>query len=203
MTTGEMTLVALLIVLVFAAVFFAIARGGAAKTKLSVADLINVEFEFDPAQKTKVADAVSKAAEARGESGREAARQIRTDVESLSRLRLRRLLWVDDHPDNNVYECVALMEAGYLIATATSNDAARLYLDEAAFDLVITDLGRGRSRDDGAALVHEINVKRPNLPVVVYTADAAKVRGELKAAGASAVEDKPAALIGAVLTITS
>jgi CheY-like chemotaxis protein len=196
-----MVLVALVIVLVFAAVFFAIARGGAAKTKLSVADLINVEFEFGPTQKTKVADAVSKAAEARGESGPEAAGQVRTDVESLSRVRLRRLLWVDDTPDNNVYECLALMDAGFLIVTATSNEAARLYLYETSFHLVITDLGRGGSPDDGAALVHEVSVNRPNLPVVVYTGDAAKVRDDLKAAGAVAVEDKPAALIAAVLRI--
>jgi CheY-like chemotaxis protein len=197
-----MVLAGLVIVLVFAAVFLTIAKGIGAKTKLSLADVIKVELEFDPAQKTKVADAAGKAAQARGESGPEAAGQVRTDVESLSRVRLRRVLWVDDAPDNNVYECVALMEAGFLIATATSNDAARRYLDETSFDLMITDLGRGGTTDDGAALVREISAQRPNLPVIVYTRDAAKARNDLKAAGAKAVEDQPGALIGAVLTIT-
>jgi CheY-like chemotaxis protein len=200
-STGEMVLVGLLIVLAFAAVFYAIAKGIGAKTKLSLADLVKVELEFDSSQKTKVADAASKAAQTRGESGPQAAGQVRSDVETLLRVRLRRVLWVDDVPDNNVYECVALMEAGFVIATATSNDAARRYLAEASFDLVITDLGRGGRSDDGAALVREISAQRPNLPVVVYTGDAAKVRDDLKAAGAKAVEDQPGALIGAVLTI--
>ncbi len=38
-------------------------------------------------------------------------------------------------------------------------------------------------------------------PVVVYTQDAVRTPDRLMAAGARAVEDEPAALIGAVLTV--
>ncbi|OBF29761.1 hypothetical protein A5727_23110 [Mycobacterium sp. ACS4331] len=195
-----MLLAIVLIALVFALLFFAVAKGVSTKSKLSVGALIKLEFEFDPAQKAKVVDAAGKAAEERGESARMASKQVRTNVESLSRVRLRKVLWVDDEPDNNVYESVALIEAGCFIATATSNAAARRYLNQTQFDVVITDLGRGGDPDNGKKLVEEITAQRPHLPVVVYTINADQRRDALKAAGAAAVEDEPAALIGAVLT---
>lgn len=199
LSTGVTIVVVLVILLTFATLVYAITKGVGAKSKLSFADLLHVEFEFDPSQKAKVVDAVSKAAVKRRERSPVPSGPLRTDLQSLDRVRLRRLLWVDDNPDNNLYECVALLESGFVIATATTNRAAHRYLDETAFDLVITDIGRDARIDDGAALVREISAAHPGLPVIVYTGDAAIAQDDMTALGATAVLDEAEALIATVL----
>ena len=170
-----------------------------ATAKFSVEKVFSFEFSVSPAEKDKAVDAVASAATARGQSPKEAAGEVRSRLAGIEQLRLRRVLWVDDHPDNNIYESLALMRLGFVITAATSNDAARRFMSEAEFDLVITDLGRDDTKDDGASLITELHEKAPTLPVIVYATRADERRNGLIAQGASAVEDRPAALVTAVL----
>lgn len=169
------------------------ARG--TKFKLRFAGIV-VDVSADD-KKTAI-EAAEKAVQKHDQS-RRVSDQIRSQIADLQTVRLTRVLWVDDHPENNIYESKALLNLGFAITNVTSNEAARYCLAEAAFDLVITDIGRGSDPDNGAVLVAELHAEKPHLPVVVYTAHASKHRAGLVRAGATAVEDSPDALIGRAL----
>jgi CheY-like chemotaxis protein len=94
----------------------------------------------------------------------------------------RTLLWVDDNPDNNLFEVGELMEAGFVVTQVRSTAEALSRLQEGNFDLVVTDMGRkehGRRVDDaGLRLIewireHEISKTRQQMPVFVYCSDRA------------------------------
>lgn len=171
--------------------------------KFSMEKVFSFEFSVSPEAKDRAVDDAAAAAATRGQSGEEAATEVRSRLSTIEQLRLQRTLWVDDNPDNNIFESLALMRLGLVITAATSNDAARRFMSEVEFDLVITDLGRKGTSDDGARLVGEIHQKAGAPPVIVYTASADERRSKLIAQGASAVEDRPGALIAAVLATTS
>ncbi|HZU16810.1 MAG TPA: response regulator [Candidatus Dormibacteraeota bacterium] len=130
--------------------------------------------------------------------GRGAVARDRQAIEDMSALSLARLLRVDDHPDHNCYETVALERIGILVTVATSTEAARFYLQQLPFDLLITDLGRGAEPKAGRDLLRRVRATRPELPVIVYTWKAEPVRAGLLAEGAAAVVDLPGDLVVAV-----
>ncbi|MDW5614086.1 response regulator [Mycolicibacterium sp. D5.8-2] len=202
MSGTQIFIIALLLVVgVLALLLISMRSKTPTQAKLSVQNVFSLEFSVTPEDIDRAANAAGDAAEGRGQSSEEAATEVRSELAPFERLHLQRVLWVDDHPDNNVFEVLALMQLGFLITTATSNDAARRYLDEANFDLVITDLGRGSS-DDGINLVRELHGREEGPPVIVYTVNADERRDNLIKLGAMAVEDRPSALIGAALLAT-
>jgi CheY-like chemotaxis protein len=89
----------------------------------------------------------------------------------------RTALWVDDNPDNNLFEVGKLNEAGFVVTQVTSTDEAVAALRGDRFDLVVTDMGRrehGRDVPDaGLRLVdwirtREADEQHPPVPVFVY-----------------------------------
>jgi PleD family two-component response regulator len=167
-----------------------------ATAELSIQKGLSLKVSVSPADKDRATEATVEAAKARGQSSDAAANIVRSKLSEVRQVHLKRVLWVDDHPDNNVYESLALMRLGFLITTATSNDAACRYLAEADFDAIITDFG-------GSGIVGVAQRASPPIPLVVYTVRADERREELVAAGALAVEDEPGALIVAMLAISS
>jgi len=119
----------------------------------------------------------------------------------------KRVLWVDDHPENNRAEVASLAKLQIDVATVTSTGDALDVIDRDpdGFDLVISDWGR---RFDGAnaglALLSELRRTGRTLPVVFYHGEfAADVRAararEAVAAGALGEAVYPAELIALVL----
>lgn len=106
---------------------------------------------------------------------------------------LRSVLWVDDHPENNVYERQAIERKGVLVhlarSTAEGLEAARAATNP--YDVVITDMGReedGRSVGDaGLELLRQLRAGGFDVPVVVYASAGAvsRHRDEIMAAGAA------------------
>lgn len=90
---------------------------------------------------------------------------------------LRRVLWVDDHPEYNTYELESLRRI-FDVVTATSNDEAFTILGQREIDALITDVGRDEdSAGDlpgGVRLVHSIREGSgtAQLPILVYTSAA-------------------------------
>lgn len=81
-----------------------------------------------------------------------------------------RVLWVDDHPEQNVYLIGVLRESGMSVDTARSTEEALRVLDSRSHDLVISDIARG---DDGQAGIHMLATFRERnirLPVIVHAA---------------------------------
>lgn len=86
-------------------------------------------------------------------------------------------LWVDDRPENNLFEVGKLNEAGFVVTQVTSTDEAVAKLRRDQFDLIITDMGRtehGRDVPDaGLRLIdwirkRERDENRPKVPVFIY-----------------------------------
>jgi len=107
--------------------------------------------------------------------------------------RLHRVLWVDDHPENNVYERQALQRQGVDVTAAMSTAEAGTKLDSTArFDAIITDMGRTENGVDhpaaGLELVGLVRQRGLDTPVIVYASAAAVARSRDAAlqAGATA-----------------
>jgi CheY-like chemotaxis protein len=168
-------------------------RGTGAKVSLSFGQLFEAQITLDQKNASSAENAVRKAADERGEVV--TASPVRT-----TSTRLARLLWVDDNPDNNLYETVALEQLGRFITKTTSTEAAMRYLDELPISLIITDVGRGNDPRAGEELIRRIRAAGRTLPIVVYTLGAAAQRDQLRGLGADAVVDMPDELIREVNT---
>jgi CheY-like chemotaxis protein len=84
-----------------------------------------------------------------------------------------RLLWVDDNPDNNVYEIQSLEEKDVVVTTVTSTEQALGELSRRTYDAVITDMGRKEggsfNGQAGLELVKAVHQKYPNIGLYVFT----------------------------------
>jgi CheY-like chemotaxis protein len=89
---------------------------------------------------------------------------------------LRRILWVDDHPENNEYELSSLRES-FDIVTAKSNDEASTILDCEKIDAGISDMGRDSDTAGqtlGGIRLFDLLQDRSatkHLPVLFYTSE--------------------------------
>jgi CheY-like chemotaxis protein len=166
-------------------------RGAGAKVSLSFGQIFEAEITLDQKNASSAESAVLRAAEERGEAV--AASPVRT-----TSTRLARLLWVDDNPDNNLYETVALEQLGRFITKTTSTEAAMRYLDELPFSLIITDVERGNDRRAGEELIRRVRATGRTVPIIVYTLGAAAQRDHLRGLGADAVVDMPDDLVSEV-----
>lgn len=79
-----------------------------------------------------------------------------------------RVLWVDDHPENNVYERQAFEAQGveFLLALST-NDALEL-LKTNKFAAVISDMGRKEGPQEGYVLLEKLRSLENKTPFVIY-----------------------------------
>ena len=119
----------------------------------------------------------------------------------------KRVLWVDDHPENNRYEMAALAKLQIDVQQVTSTSAAMKALDEGpdGFDMVISDWGRPWDGPGaGLRLLSKLKKRTSVLPLVFYhgefdpAARAARAQQALSA-GALGEAVYPAELIALVL----
>jgi CheY-like chemotaxis protein len=85
----------------------------------------------------------------------------------------RRVLWVDDHPDNNLFEVGKLRKEEVDVTTVTSTGDAMKALQQDHFDVVITDMVRREGlrdvRNAGVRLIEKMRAKGTDqTPVFVY-----------------------------------
>ncbi len=108
-----------------------------------------------------------------------------------------RILWVDDHPENNAFEIARLQAAEIPVDQVSSTDEALVSLTHKRYTKVITDLER---RENGQtapqAGIELINRMRDNgipIPVYVYCSKAAvDLYGDkVSAAGAAGITSSP------------
>lgn len=80
-----------------------------------------------------------------------------------------RILWVDDHPENNQAERQFLEQKKIgVYTTKTSSDALTL-LSLYSYDAIITDMGRGSDPLAGLKLMQAIRDRGINTPIYLYT----------------------------------
>ncbi|TCC25222.1 response regulator [Kribbella speibonae] len=165
-------------------------RGGRGEATISVAQLFTANIKLETAldDRTKATKAIRSAAQERGE----VIEQVAVPEDST---RFARILWVDDQPDNNLLETVALESLGRFVTHTTSTRAGLRYLAELNYSLAVTDIGRHGDPKAGIEFLHRVRRKYPQLPLIVYTLNAHIVAEEAIAAGADAVVDQPDELL--------
>lgn len=80
-----------------------------------------------------------------------------------------RVLWVDDHPENNAKERGFLERHRIAVYDVTSSDDAMRLLSMYKYDAVISDMGRNGNPLAGLELVKEMRAQRYYTPFVLYT----------------------------------
>jgi CheY-like chemotaxis protein len=110
-----------------------------------------------------------------------------------------RMLWVDDNPENSLYERAMFKSMGISIELATSTSAALAALQRGAFDVLVSDMERGWNPRAGLQLVEGLGDLGNNPGVVFYIARLDRSRGT--PAGAFGITNRPDELIHYVLDV--
>ena len=79
-----------------------------------------------------------------------------------------RILWVDDRPDNNLYERRAFEAQGLQVDLALSTNDALDKLKDEKFALIISDMGRKEGPQEGYVLLDKIRNSGNHTPFVIY-----------------------------------
>ena len=111
------------------------------------------------------------------------------------------VLWVDDNPNNNIYERRALSALGIEFDLATNTEEAMKLLREKGYNLVVTDFTR---RDDPHAaytLLADMNSLPSRPPVIIYSSSSSpEFQREAKSRGAYGETNKPVELYDLVVS---
>ena len=84
------------------------------------------------------------------------------------RLAMTRVLWIDDVPAGNKAEIGLLNGLGATIDLARGDGEARERLKGAVYDIVLSDIRRGQSRDAGIRFLPEVSDAMLAPPVIFY-----------------------------------
>lgn len=114
----------------------------------------------------------------------------------------RAILWVDDNPDNNVWERRALESYGvrFVLARDTA-EAEQMVSEEGPFAAIISDLGRVDDRQAGFTLLKRIRQTEIDTPYFIYTTSdlATMLRPVTRLRGAQGITADPDALVQMVV----
>ena len=153
-------------------------------------------FEVSSESKERAKQRLSAAEKKRGDSPKNA--NGSKIIEELSRHKMARILWVDDHAENNVEELQVLTELGFNVTAVPSTAAATLILKDGAIDLVISDMDRDGVRDEGVSFVSALRKENITVPVVIYRGQQDELSDKARAAGALDVVVSPSDLLRAI-----
>jgi CheY-like chemotaxis protein len=78
------------------------------------------------------------------------------------------VLWVDDRPDNNIYERQALEALGVNFVLAISTDEALKRISRQRFDAIISDMGRHPDLVAGYTLLDQLRSMGDQTPFIIY-----------------------------------
>lgn len=79
-----------------------------------------------------------------------------------------KILWVDDRPENNVYERKAFEALGLKFSIALSTNQALELLKHNRFAAIISDMGRQEGPREGYVLLESIRKQGDNTPFYIY-----------------------------------
>jgi len=81
-----------------------------------------------------------------------------------------RILWVDDRPENNVYERQAFEAQGIEFSLALSTNEALELLKIYKFAAIISDMGRKEGPQEGYVLLEKLRAMGDKTPFMIYAA---------------------------------
>lgn len=111
------------------------------------------------------------------------------------------ILWVDDRPDNNIYERKSLEALGVSFMLATSTDEALDKLKKKKFDVVISDMGRPPDQRAGYTLLENLRAAGNRTPFIIYAgSNAPEHKAEARRRGAIGSTNRASELFSYVLS---
>lgn len=110
------------------------------------------------------------------------------------------ILWVDDLPDNNIYERQAFEALGLHFTLASSTDDALKKLEQSRYAAIISDMGRLEGPREGYVLLDSLRQDGDQTPLFFYTSsNAPEHRQEAREHGAQDSTNDPQELIEMVI----
>ncbi|NER52135.1 MAG: response regulator [Symploca sp. SIO1A3] len=117
-------------------------------------------------------------------------------------LRKSTVLWVDDRPNNIIYERQSLEALGINFVLAQSTEEAFYKLNRQDFDLIISDMGRPPDPRAGYTLLDQLRSCRDRTPFIIYsTSRHPKHIAESLRHGAIGCTNRPSELFEMVLSV--
>jgi hypothetical protein len=117
----------------------------------------------------------------------------------------RKVLWVDDNPDNNIWERQALESYGveFVLAQSTA-EAVQQWQDKGPFKAIISDMGRVGDAQAGYTLLSVVKKAPIQVPYFIYTAASHQeslFSHDAKVRGAQGLTSDPDALVAMVVAV--
>lgn len=78
------------------------------------------------------------------------------------------VLWVDDRPENNIYERRAFEAVGIRFTLALSTNEALDFLSRNKYAAIISDMGRREGNREGYVLLDAVRKQGDNTPFIIY-----------------------------------
>ncbi len=124
-------------------------------------------------------------------------KSIVAETKSATILAGKRILWVDDHPENNGSLQAALADQGFEIQNALTTESAFQIFAPATFDFIISDMQRGMDRSAGLNLARSIKQKDPAQKFAVYCGvdNAKRLAGREQECGVDLITASPIELM--------
>jgi len=98
---------------------------------------------------------------------------IKTDVATLKigepESTTARILWVDDHPENNTEELAYLRKQNIAVYQAVSSEDALTLLAMYQYKVILTDMGRQGDALAGLRLTQQVRQNGISTPIIIYT----------------------------------
>jgi CheY-like chemotaxis protein len=111
----------------------------------------------------------------------------------------RAILWVDDRPNNNIYERRSFEALGIDFALALSTDEALEILKRKNFSAIISDMGRKEGPTEGYALLEALRETDSETPFFIYAgSNAPEHKREATERGAQGSTNNPEELFNLV-----
>lgn len=112
----------------------------------------------------------------------------------------KQILWVDDRPENNVYERNVLEQYGLDFTLALSTQQALDFMQHNKFALIISDMRRKEGEDEGYVLLDKIRKNNKEIPFIVYAGSSKEeYKNEILKRGGQDYTNTPRELIDAVI----
>gem|GEM_PF-3368842 len=97
----------------------------------------------------------------------------------------KKILWVDDNPNNNSSLIDYLKKASYSVDIVNDNETALNFISKNNYEIIITDIGRDKESANGIDLLNKLPAKISKEDVIIYTSpiEEKKYSGQLKKMG--------------------
>ena len=155
---------------------------------------MGVEFSFVKESIDAALELAEKSPEWKVEvSSEDKERALRRAKKHLQVFRDAQLLWVDDHPENNLNERRMFRQLKTEVDTAKSTEEALGILKNGRYDLVISDMDRGDEATAGLEFLEQFRKENKTTPVIFYVGMFESERGV--PGGAFGITNRPDELL--------